>query len=353
MGKQMKDLRIFGMEGSKCYASKVARLLGLRLSPTIEKTFPDGEPYIKSDVGSLGNVRDCDCYIVCSLFSNSRESVNDKFVKLCFFIGSLRDASARRVTVVAPYLAYQRQDRKTESRAGIHTKYSAEMIEAVAKHMKVRLITMDVHNLSAFQNSAPYPVDHLEAKNLFADFLCGGTDRIHGHAIEEHVPDLLQVGDPNIVVLSPDSGGLGRAKVFRKALEQRLDLRNQIEALALDKQRHNDGEVEGGHISGEISGKKVIIYDDVIASGGTIALCSETVEKQGGDVYAVCATHFLPTPSTRDRLARAKKVVITDTVPVQSEEKWDGLYIVKSTEMFAESIRCTYYAGSISELLEN
>jgi len=348
----MKDLRIFGMEGSKCYASKVARLLGLRLTPTVEKTFADGEPYIKSDVGPAGNVRDCDCYIVCSLFSDSKESVNDKFVKLLFFIGSLRDASARRVTVVSPYLAYQRQDRKTESRAGIHTKYCSDLIEAVAKHMKVRMITMDVHNLSAFQNSAPFSVDHLEATNLFADFLCGGTDRKHGHVIEDHIPDPLAVGDGNLVVLSPDAGGLNRAKVFRAALEKRLDLRNQIEAMALDKERNENG-VQGGHISGNVDGKKIIIFDDVIASGGTIQLCTQTVEKLGGEVYAVCVTHFLPTEATMERLASLKRIIVADTVPVADISAWEGrMFVVKTTEMFAEAVRSTYYAGSISDLLD-
>jgi len=348
----MKDIRIFGMEGSRCYASRVARFLGLRLTPTIEKTFPDGEPYIKSVADEVGNVRGCDCYIICSLFSNTMQSVNDKFLKLLFFVGSLEDASAERVTLVCPYLAYQRQDRKTESRAGIYTKYSAMLCEAMRGDMRLRLITMDAHNLAAFQSSVRYPVDHLEGKNLFADYLCGGTDR-NGHAIEEHIPETLKVGESDLVVLSPDAGGLARAKFFRAALERRLDLRNKIEALALDKER-SDGEVKAGHISGTVEGKKVVIYDDVIASGSTIQLCFETVKKRGGEVWAVCATHFLPTKTTQDKLSEVPRVIITNTIPISSDaEGWEGrLFVVKTEEMFAEAIRCTYYGGSISELLK-
>ena len=120
----------------------------------------------------------------------------------------------------------------------------------------------------------------------------------------------------------------------------------------MDKERKEDGEVQGGHISGTVEGKKVIIYDDVIASGGTIQLCSETVEKQGGEVWAVCASHFLPTKSTQEKLSGLKRVVVTDTVP--SSDDWGGrLFVVKTEEMFAESVRCTYYGGSISELLES
>jgi ribose-phosphate pyrophosphokinase len=202
---------------------------------------------------------------------------------------------------------------------------------------------MDAHNLAAFQSSVRYPVDHLEAKHLFADFLCGGTDLKHGHTIVEHIPEPLKAGEENLVVLSPDAGGLARAKFFRAALEARLNLRNKIEALALDKQRGEDGAVAAGHISGTVEGKKVIIYDDVIASGGTIKLCSDTVEKQGGEVWAVCASHFLPVESTLEKLSNIKRVVVTNTIPT-STEGWGGrLFVVKTEEIIAEAIRVTYY----------
>ena len=164
----MQDLRLFAVNGTNDYGNRIARRLGIPLTPRKEKLFGDGEPYIKSAVGREGNVRNCECFVICSLFTDKEQSVNDKFVKLLFFAGSLKDASAKRVTLVCPYLSYQRQDRKTESRAGVYTKYTAMLMEAVEVD---RLITMDVHNLSAFQSSCRFPVDNLESRNLLADFL--------------------------------------------------------------------------------------------------------------------------------------------------------------------------------------
>jgi ribose-phosphate pyrophosphokinase len=347
----MQDIRLFGVNGTEDYAKCIARQIGQPLTPRVEKLFGDGEPYIKSVVGEKGNVRNCDCYIICSLFSDPNQSVNDKLVKLLFFTGSLKDASARRVTLVIPYLAYQRQDRKTESRAGIYTKYLAMLMERAGAD---RLVTMDVHNLAAFQSSMRFPVDNLEARNLLADFLCGGSDRKHDLPIENHIPNPLFEHRENLAVLSPDSGGLQRCRLFRDALQRRLNI--DIDVFYLDKERDKQtGEVKGGRISGDIKGKKIIVYDDMIASGGTVELCDETVKGLGGEVWAVCATHGIFTGKASERLQNIQRLVVTDTIPsfrLPKDDWKDRLYVVRTTGMFAEAIRCTYYGGSISELLD-
>lgn len=353
----MKNIRIFGMDGFEEFARRVARDLGISLTPRQEKTFGDGEPYIKSSVGKEGNVRAADCYIICSLFSDSQQSVNDKFLKVLFFAGSLKDASASRITLVAPYLAYQRQDRKTESRAGIYTSYSARLL----KSMKVdRLITMDVHNLSATQSALSMSVlfDNLEAKNRLCDFICGGLDK-HGMNVEYHLPNpLCEETNCDIVVLAPDSGGVGRAKRFRNELEKRLNLKNKIPVLHLDKERTPSGELrtQQGEINGNVENKKVIIYDDIIASGSTIKLCKESVENYGGSVWAVCATHGILNEKSLENLSDISKIIITDTIPpskIVKEELKNKLFICKTTQLFAEAIKRTHYeGGSITELLE-
>ncbi|MGH7127330.1 MAG: ribose-phosphate diphosphokinase, partial [Planctomycetaceae bacterium] len=162
----MNNFRLFGLQGSQRFAQRVARYLDVPVSRHVEMHFADMEPYVRSDV----NVRGTDVYIITSLYTDEEQSVGEKFTKLLFFIGSLADASARRITVVAPYLAFARQDRKTESRAPISIKYFAQCVEAVGAD---RILTMDVHNLSAMQNAFRIPTDNLEAKNLLADFLCG------------------------------------------------------------------------------------------------------------------------------------------------------------------------------------
>ncbi len=358
----MKNLRLFGMDGFDNFSKKVAKSLGVHLTPRQEKLFCDGEPYIKSTTGKEGNVRSADCYIIGSLFSDSKQSVNDKFIKMLFFAGSLQDAGASRITLVVPYLAYQRQDRKTESRAGIYTSYSARLLET----MRVgRLITMDVHNLSATQSAMSMRVlfDNLEAKKSLADFICGGHDK-DGILIDHHVSDplfkdfIIDKKESDLVILAPDSGGLSRAKKFRNEIENRLGLSNKISVLHLDKERKVSGELKesSGEINGDVKNKRVIIYDDIIASGGTIKLCCDSVKKYGGEVWAVCATHGIFTEKANENLKCVERLVVTDTIPPikLARDEWKNrLFICETTQLFAEAIRRTHYeGGSISELLE-
>ncbi len=358
----MKNLRLFGLDGFDGYARQIAKCLGVRLTPRQEKIFCDGEPYIKSIVGAEGNVRAKDCYIINSLFSDETQSVNDKFIKMLYFAGSLKDAGAERITLIVPFLAYQRQDRKTESRAGIYTTYSAKLLETMCVD---RLITMDVHNLAATQSAMSMRVlfDNLESKKSLADFICGGYDK-DGSPIEHKLPNclykeyVLEKKIPDIVILSPDSGGVSRAKRFRNELELRLDLQNTIPVVHLDKERKSTGELDStkGIINADIKDKKIIIYDDIIASGGTIKLCQESVEKYGGEVYAVCASHGIFTEKSNFNLSKLERLVITDSIPpVRLDlDQWKNkLFICKTSPLFAEAIRRTHYeGGSISELLE-
>lgn len=357
----MKNLRLFGTDGFEDFARKVAKSIGTTLTQRQEKLFCDDEPYIKSSTGREGNVRNADCYIIGSLFSDNKQSVNDKFVKLLFFSGSLKDAGAARITLVLPYLAYQRQDRKTESRAGIYTSYSSRLLETMQVD---RLITMDVHNLAATQSAMSMRVlfDNLEAKNPLADFICGGYDK-EGMSIDYHVPNplfkdfVIDSKENDIVILAPDSGGLGRAKKFRNEIENRLKLNNKIPVLHLDKERKASGELKNsGEINGDVAGKRVIVYDDIIASGGTIKLCCEAVKKYGGEIWAVCATHGIFTEKANENLKSVDRLVVTDTVlPINlNKEEWKNrLFICRTTQLFAEAIKRTHYeGGSISELLE-
>ncbi len=351
----MNGLRIFGLGASTAanrFAKRVARHLGERTVKHHERTFTDGEIYIKSKE----NVRNCDCYIITSLYEDSIESVNHKIIKLLWFIGSLVDAKARSITVVAPYLAYQRQDRKTQSREGIVTKYLSTVFASLIQESKtdLLLVTMDVHNLSAFQNSFRIPTDNLEAKNLLVDFICGGVDR-DGMPIEQHIPNPLSENSDNIVVVSPDSGGMGRAKRFRNSIEKRLNLQNKIEVVYIDKERLSGEAVRGAKVVGDVSGKRAIIVDDMIASGNTIVNTKTAIENADGEIWAVCATHGLFVGDANEKLTGIERLVITDTIdPFRLDSsKWKGkLFVVRTESMFARAIKLTHEGGSISELLD-
>jgi len=349
----LNNFRLFGLDGSRQFAQRVARYLDVPLSRHIEKYFADKEPYVRSDE----NVRGCDVYVISSLYSGQEQSVGEKLTKTLFFLGSLRDASARRITLVTPYLPFARQDRKTESRAPISIKYFAQCIEAVGAD---RVLTMDVHNLSAFQNAFRIPTDTLESKNLIADFLCGvdAGQGVEGEPqmVEPHIPDPL-IDDPqNLVILAPDSGGMGRAKRFRNALEKRLNVGNQIDVVYLDKERISGNDVIASKIVGDVEGKRVIILDDLISSGSTISVATRAAEKYGGEVWAACATHGLFVGRATENLKGVKRLVIADTIqPFRLDpQTWrDRLFLIPTAMMFGQAIRRNHEeGGSISDLLK-
>jgi ribose-phosphate pyrophosphokinase len=323
----MNNLRVFGMNATAKFAEAVADHLDINLSKHVEKYFSDKEPYVRADE----NVRGCDCYIIQSLYSDENESVNDKFMKLCFFIGSLWDASADRITLVAPYLSYQRQDRKTESRAGIHTKYMSMMLENVGLK---RVLTMDVHSLKVYQNAVRCRTDHLEAKNLMVDYF-----------VQE-----LKDSTAEIAVLSPDSGGTERSERFRKKLA--IKMNRKIDLVHMDKVREGDI-VHGSRITDDVKGKIILVVDDMIASGSTLVKAHETVEKFGGTLYASCATHPLCVGNVNDNLAKLNRLVVTDTIPLRvSDEIKAKIKVLSTTKLFARAIRRIHdEGGSISDLL--
>lgn len=349
----MNNFHVFGLEGSNPFAQRVARYLDVPVSRHVEFYFDDKEPYVRSDV----NVRGCDVYVITSLYSDRDQSVGEKLTKLLFFVGSLVDASARRITLVAPFLAFSRQDRKTESRAPISIKYFAQCLEALGVD---RVLTMDVHNLSAFQNAFRIPTDNLEAKNLMADYLCGVDSGYQSddapNPVEHHIRDPLVNSPESLVVLAPDSGGMGRAKRFRNALERRLNLHNEIGVVYLDKERLGEAEVRGSKIVGDVEGKRVIILDDMISSGGTVAVAAEAITKHGGKLWAVCATHGVFVGEADENLSGIDRLVITDTIaPFRLEESQSDsrLDVIPTAMMFAQAIRRTHEeGGSISDLLK-
>lgn len=324
------NFRLFGLNATKDYAKEVATHLDVELSKHCEEYFADHEAYLRSDV----NVRDCDVYVIQSLYNGPDESVADKLCKLLFFIGSLRDASVRRITAVIPYMAFQRQDRKTESRAPITTKYLAKQIEAAGAD---RLLTMDVHNLSAFQNAFRIQTDALEAKNLLADFI---ADKLK----ETSVADL--------VVLSPDSGGMGRAKRFRQSLVKRV--KQDVGLAYLDK-THQGKVIQGHEIIGDVTHKNVVIIDDMISSGATLVECDKAIEKNEGKLWASCATHGLFVGRVNENLSSLDNIIVCDTIkPKLNDENMKKLHIISSTRMFAQAIRRTHEeGGSISDLLKD
>lgn len=193
------ELKVFAIETSSGYGKQVSDSLGVPLASHEEREFEDGEHKIRP----LEHVRGCDVFVIHSFYSEPGQSVNDKLARLLFFIGALKDASASRVTAVVPYLAYTRKDKRTKPRDPLSTRYVAQLLESAGTDC---LVTLDVHNLAAYQNAFRIPAEHLEAKHLLVD----------------HLRDRIET-DEKVAVISPDAGGIKRAGAFRDLLSSRLD----------------------------------------------------------------------------------------------------------------------------------
>lgn len=333
-----RPFKVFGLNGSKEYASEVANALGVNLAKHEEKQFDDGETYVKSADGDEGNVRGYNVFVIQSLYSDATESVADKFVKLAIMCGSLRDASAHEIIAVIPHLAWARQDRKTESRAPITTKYIAQMLQSVGIH---RALFIDVHNLSAEQNAFSVPIDNLEAKNLHAKW-CANHLRT----------------SRKIRVMSPDAGGMGRAVRFRNALAKELAVEHEenIEVVHFDKVRQA-GKVIGGRIVGDIEDADVLAYDDMISTAGTMQKGCKAVVEGRGRLAAIVASHGLFCGNANSILEQIDApIVVADTVTPWrlNETNRKKVQLVKTTQMVAGAIlRIHSGTGSISELLRS
>jgi ribose-phosphate pyrophosphokinase len=187
-------LALFSLRVGRPFAERVAASIGQTLGEHEERDFEDGEHKVRP----LENVRGRDVYVIQSLAGDAGMSVNEKLCRTLFLCGALRDAAADRVTAVVPYLCYARKDRKSKPRDPLTNRYVAQMFEAIGVD---RVLTVDVHNIAAYQNATRCGCEHLEARRLFID----------------HFAPMF--GDAAVVIASPDIGGVKRAEAFRRAYE--------------------------------------------------------------------------------------------------------------------------------------
>lgn len=323
-----QELCLFALDASRDFGAEVARHLGLPLSPHEERNFDDGEHKSRP----LANVRGRDVFVVQSLHSDAAQSVNDKLCRLLFFIGALKDASAASVTAIVPYLAYARKDQKSKPRDPVTTRYVAGMFEAVGTD---RVVTLDVHNLAAFQNAFRCATDHLRADGLFV----------------QHFAPLLQGGEA--VVVSPDAGGIKRAERFRQRLAAAL---GRPVAAAFAEKHRSGGVLSGELIVGDVQGRCAIILDDLIGTGSTIARTVTACRSLGATSVYAAASHGLFVGDAAQLLAddALTGIVVTDTVPPSrlGEGKARAkLTLLSSAQLFAQAIRRIDAGGSIVELL--
>ena len=323
------ELSFFALNASRELGERVARALGSPLTPHEEREFEDGEHKARP----LESVRGRDVYVLVSLYGDARQSVNDKLVRLLFFLGALRDASAGRITAVIPYLCYARKDRRSKSRDPVATRYVAGLLETVGAD---RVVTLDVHNLAAYENAFRIRAEHLQAKRLFLD---------------ELVP---RIGRERVVVVSPDVGGVKRAEDFRQALTRRLG--REASGAFLEKYR-SAGVVSGEAVVGDVEGRVAIIVDDLISTGGTIARAVAACRGRGARAVFAAATHGVLVGEAGRMVADPglERLVITDTIPpfrLDPALVRDKVTVLDTAPLLAEAIRRLHSGGSIVELSE-
>lgn len=320
---------VFALHASRSFGEGVARQLGIGLSACEERDFEDGEHKSRP----LVNVRNQDVFVIQSLYADTKQSVNDKLVRLLFFIGALKDASAAGVTAVVPYLAYARKDAKTQTRDPVTTRYVAQIFEAVGAD---RVITMDVHNLAAFQNAFRCRTDHLEATKPFV----------------AHFASLLKE-EPQITVVSPDIGGMKRAERFRQALGRVL---NRELKLAFMEKARAKGVMRAGRLIGEVAAHAIIV-DDLISTGGTLLHAATACRESGATKVYAAATHGVFVGNANNLLSGRvlDSVVVTDTIPpfrLDPELARNKLVVLPAAPLFAEAIRRIHTGGSLVEWME-
>jgi ribose-phosphate pyrophosphokinase len=323
------ELSLFALNTSRDFGEKIALHLGIALSDHEDHSFEDGEHKTRP----LTNVRGRNVFVVQSLYADHEQSVNDKLCRLLFFIGALKDASAASVTAIVPYLAYARKDQKSQTRDPVTTRYVAGMFEAVGTD---RVVTMDVHNLAAYQNAFRCRTDHLQANGMFV----------------EHFAPLLR--DQEVVVVSPDAGGLKRAERFRLRLSRAL---GKPVAAAFAEKHRSQGVVSGELIVGDVQDRCAIIIDDLISAGTTIARTVKACHALGATSIYAAASHGLFVGDAGTLLAddALTGIVVTDSVPplrLGDGKVRDKLVVLPSSSLFAETIACIHGGGSIAQLLE-
>lgn len=307
-------LRLFSGSANVPFSQEVARYLGLDLGPMIRKRFADGEIYIQVQE----SIRGCDVYLI----QPTCNPVNDHLMELLIMIDACRRASARQITAVIPYYGYARADRKTAGRESITAKLVANLITQGGAH---RVIAMDLHS-AQIQGYFDIPFDHVYGSPVIIDYLAS-----------------KQLSD--IVVVSPDVGGVARARAFAKKL-------NDAPLAIIDKRRQAHNVAEVLNVIGDVAGKTAVLVDDMIDTGGTIAAGAKLLRDEGARQVYACATHAVFSPPAVERLSSGlfEEVIVTNTIPVPPEHEFEQLTVLSVANLLGETIWRVHEDTSVSSM---
>jgi ribose-phosphate pyrophosphokinase len=310
-----KRLMVFSGRSHTDLARRIAQQLGVELGEAEVSTFPNGETYVRYDE----SIRGADVFVV----QTGCEPVDQNIMELLFMIQAAKLASAKRITAVVPLYPYARQDRKAKPREPISARLVADMLQLAGAD---RILTMDLH-AGQIQGFFMIPVDHMTAIPLFA----------------RHFRDLGLTGD-GVVSVSPDAGRAKQAVRFAEMLDAEFAL--------MHKTRHSANVVEVTEITGRVRGKKAILGDDVIMTGGTVLANVNALREHGAEEVWVFATHglFCDGALAKFETPEIAGIVVTDTVPIDPLTKPDNMTVLPVSPLLAETIMNVFADDSVSAI---
>ena len=307
-------LRLFSGSANIPLAQEVARYLGIDLGPMVRKRFADGELYVQIQE----SIRGCDVYLI----QPTCGPVNDRLMELLIMIDACRRASARQITAVIPYYGYARADRKTAGRESITAKLVANLITEAGAG---RVLAMDLHS-AQIQGYFDIPFDHVYGSPVLLDYLAS-----------------KQLTD--IVVVSPDVGGVARARAFAKKL-------GDAPLAIIDKRRQAHNVAEVMNLIGDVRGKTAVLVDDMIDTAGTICEGARLLRREGARQVYACATHAVFSHPAIERLSSGvlEEVIVTNTIPVLEENRFEQLTVLSVANLLGETIWRIHEDSSVSSM---
>jgi len=312
----IKALSIFSGNANRELFESICKVMEVSPGASLVSTFSDGETFVEI----RENVRNVNCFVVQPTCS----PVNQNLMELLIMIDALKRASAGSIVAIVPYYGYGRQDRKVKPRTPISSKLVADLITAAGAD---RLVSIDLH-AGQIQGFFNIPVDHLYAMPVFIDYL-----RMRGLARDE------------VVVISPDAGGVERARAFAKRIESTMAI--------IDKRRPQPNVSEVMNIIGDVKGKHAVIIDDMIDTAGTVTQAAKVILDRGAKSVMACVTHGVLSGPAIQRINDSvlSDVIITDTIPLSAAARaCPKIHVLSVAKLLAESIKRIHHGDSISSL---
>jgi ribose-phosphate pyrophosphokinase len=309
-----RDLKVFTGSAHPALGESIARFLGLPLGRTHLSRFSDGEVWFQIK----DNVRGADVFVV----QPTGPPVNENLMELLVMLDAFKRSSASRITAVIPYYGYARQDRKDKPRVPISAKLVADLVSTAGTD---RILTMDLH-AAQIQGFFDIPVDHLFAAPVIMDYVS-------------------KLKLPNLTVVSPDAGGVERARAYAKRLEAALAI--------VDKRRDQPNVAEVHNVIGDVEGRTALIVDDIVDTGGTLAQVAQAIKNAGATEVLASSSHAVLSGRALEKIEASplSKLIVTDSIPQGEEKRRSGKIVVLSIgELMGKAIRNIHEEASVTSL---